>query len=262
MNWTAVGRYLKARLLKRGDPTSGDREDKGLPLGARIGGTMRLQLSPFIRARAGGGLVEIPGEPSALVVAISRLRITDEGAIHRYYTEKGDSGDDAERFLQVFTSAKGDVLDILHCTRIVRFIPESVEAQQIFTGEDRTGLGSSPFEIYRSQLIAAGVNMEIIQTAFGESDTIAYTRAVGSAELEFFPPLRGTEERIDDSEGISGLRQHVYYMPYVRDLSAGGQEFLIVTTEVLEERDGKPSREIHVDFAIGLTIERERVSFQ
>jgi hypothetical protein len=51
-------------------------------------------------------------------------------------------------------------------------------------------------------------------------------------------------------------------MPYVRDIGTD-QEYLLISTEIVESRDGDPSkREIHVDLMLGLPLEQERVVIQ
>ncbi|UUZ48220.1 hypothetical protein LP420_35850 [Massilia sp. B-10] len=62
---------------------------------------------------------------------------------------------------------------------------------------------------------------------------------------------------------MQGLKQEMYYMPYVRELAGGGHEYLIITTEIIDSVNGDTSkRGIHVDFVIGIPMEQERIVLQ
>ena len=98
---------------------------------------------------------------------------------------------------------------------------------------------------------------------FGDSDRVDYTRDAGDTGAAFVTPFSGKETRIDDAQGMNGLQQEMYFMPYVRDLPNGGSEYLLITTEIIASVNGDTSkRGIHVDFVIGLPIEQERVVIQ
>lgn len=256
MGWSKALDYAKAHLRRDDAPV---RVDEGLPLGARIGGILEVQLSPFVRANTGGGLVAIPEQTSELIKAISRVRISVAGSLHRFYTSAGDADDEREVFLQVYTDPKGDVSEYMHCTRLLRFIPETVDDQNAYTGEGGVGLGEPTFSLWKEQLAGMGVDPILLESAFGAKESLEYQRDAGGAEA-FVKPFEGVETRIDDALGENGLKQKVFYMPYVRNLPGGGQEFLVITTEIVEEQNGLGRREIHVDFAIGLPIEKERVT--
>ena len=71
--------------------------------------------------------------------------------------------------------------------------------------------------------------------------------------------------RVFDAIGEHGLKQEIYFMPYVRNFGAtnDGTEYLLISTEIVESQDGDPAkRAIHVDFMIGLPLEKERLSVQ
>lgn len=260
MGWSSAMNYIKAGAAKAGLVTKEPvRVDATLPFGARIGGILTLQLTPFIRANSGGSLVAIPDQSDELIVAISRLRMSLAGTLHRFYTAKGDQSAEAERFLQVYTDEQGAVTETMHCTRIVRFVPETVQDQNAYTGEGGAGLGDVAFTLWREQLAGMGVAADLLASAFGEHESIEYWRDAGG-KAPFVAPFKGIETRVDDAQGENGLKQQIYYMPYVRNLPGGGQEFLIITTEIVEEQDGKGRREIHVDFSIGLPMEKERIT--
>jgi hypothetical protein len=88
-------------------------------------------------------------------------------------------------------------------------------------------------------------------------------RDAGGRDAAFVQPFKGRETRIDDAQGIHGLRQEMYFMPYVRELAGGGREYLLITTEIIESVDGDAAkRGIHVDFVIGIPVEQERIVIQ
>jgi hypothetical protein len=98
---------------------------------------------------------------------------------------------------------------------------------------------------------------------FGKDEGVDYQREAGNADAEFVPPFSGTETRIDDAAGMSGLEQEMYFMPYVRQLAGAGPEYLLITTEIVRSVNGDASkRGIHVDFVIGIPVEQERVVIQ
>ena len=139
MGWDSALRYAKAKFGKTTSAPAATRVDTGLPFGARIGSLLSLQLSPFIRANAAGALVAVPERSEELITSISRLRVGATGSIHRFYVATGDD-DGREAFLQVY-SEEGAPKDVMYCNRIARFIPETIELQQAFTGESDAGLG-------------------------------------------------------------------------------------------------------------------------
>lgn len=88
-----------------------------------------------------------------------------------------------------------------------------------------------------------------------------YDREAGDPEEAFVPPYRGTETRIDDATGAKGLSQDVFLTPYVRALTDGSREYLLISTEVVHSIDGDASkRSVHVDFMVGLSHGSELAS--
>lgn len=261
MGWKDAIKYAKGAIAKRQEPAA-PKADAGLPLGARIGGVVNLQASSFIRACANGSLVEMFNGKNVLITAISRVRLAADGTMYRYYFSTGDSGSEPERFLQVFKDAQGNVVEALFCTTLTRIIPESIEEQKAFTGEDGYGLGQKMYSLGRDDLIAAGVAEHVLTTALGDAEMIEYWRDIGDREAEFVYPLSGTETRIDDDEGIRGLEQDIVFMPYARDIG-DGREYLLISTEIVKSRDGDPNkRQIHVDLMVGIPLELDRINIQ
>jgi hypothetical protein len=259
MAWKDAYGYVRA--LTAGKGVGGEaREDGAVPLGARIGSVVQMQHAPVIRAQAGGSLIAPPAVGDTRVLAISQVRLEPATRFYRLYLSKGD-GDDRESFLQVF--AVGDAVEeILYCTRLARVIPETADDQDAYTGAAGAGLGDAAYTLWREQL-ADMLDDVALAAVFGDADHIAYSRDAGTPDAPFVPPFTGHEVRIDDARGMHGLRQQVFYMPYVRPLQGGGREYLLIMTEIVESVDGDARRRgIHVDFMIGIPIEQERVVVQ
>jgi hypothetical protein len=265
MAWKDVFSYVRGMADKRGLSAGAADEathaDDGLPLGARIGSLVQMQQSPIIRAQANGSLIAAPGAGDDRVLAVSQLKLEPSTQLYRFYLVKGDE-DGKEKFLQVFCRADGAIAEILYCTGLARVIPESLEDQQAYTGEAGYGLGDPGYTLWREQL-ADMLGEAELAAVFGDLDRIDFTRDAGAREAAFVAPFRGQEIRIDDAQGKHGLRQQLFYMPYVRQLAGGERETLLITTEIVDSVDGDAGRRaIHVDFVIGIPVEPERITVQ
>jgi hypothetical protein len=264
MGWKQAFDYTRsiaARQGLTGSEKGSDRVDAALPLGARIGSLLQLQVSPVIRAQAAGSLIAMPASGDTRVTAISQLRIEPDTAMTRLYLVTGDAADD-EKFLQLFVGEDGGIAEVLYCTQLARVIPETADDQDAYTGVAGRGLGDASYTLWRDQL--AGM-LEAAQLAavFGEGDSLVYRRDAGGPEAAFVVPFTGQEVRIDDAQGRTGLKQQIYFMPYVRELAGGGREYLLITTEIIESVNGDSGkRGIHVDFVIAIPVEQERITVQ
>jgi hypothetical protein len=265
MSWKSAVSYAKDIAEKHG--FSGDvyasenRQDEDLPLGARIGGFLRLQKSPFIRAISEGSLIDMPTDAQSIIKAISRVKLNLSGSLYRYYLQTGDANE-KEIFLQVYVDERGHVSEAVYCTQLTRLIPETDEDQQIFMGLAGYGLGDKRYSLWRFQLEELGYVESDLQVIFGGDDAIDYCRDAGDEQQEFIAPFTGTEIRLDDTMGQHGLQQEIYFMPYKREVK-GHTEYLFITTELIASRNGDASqREIHVDFMVGIPVELERVVIQ
>lgn len=260
MGWKDVFSYTKALAANQGVGAS-VRADDHLPLGARIGSLVQMQVSPVIRAQTDGSLIALPAAGDTRVLAVSQIRLEPATALVRLYLVTGDAQAD-EKFLQVFSNDDGSVAEILYCTQLARVIPETAEDQDAYTGVAGYGLGDASYTLWRDQL-ADTLSPADLANAFGENDHIAYARDAGARDGTFMRPFTGREIRIDDATGMKGLKQQLYFMPYVRELAGGGREYLLITTEIIESVDGDASkRGIHVDFVIGIPVEQERITVQ
>ena len=266
MAWKDVFSYVHGIAASKGVTNGAAPADAGLPLKARIGSLVQLQRSPIIRAQANGSLVAMPDEGDTRILAVSQLRLQPGTELVRLYLDKGDA-DAKEKFLQLFCGDDGEVAELLYCTQLARVIPETADDQDAYTGVAGYGLGDQGYTLWREQL-ADMLGEAELAGVFGDSERLDYVRdagvrASGGSDAAFVQPFKGREIRIDDAQGVHGLRQELYFMPYVRELAGGGREYLLITTEIIESVDGDTSkRGIHVDFVIGIPLEQERVLIQ
>jgi hypothetical protein len=261
MAWKDVFSYVRGIADKKGVAEGEGRMDESVPLDARIGSVVQLQQSPIIRAQAGGSLIAMPAAGDTRILAVSQMRLQPATELYRLYLDKGDE-DAKEKFLQVFCGDDGKVAEILYCTQLARVIPETADDQDAYTGQAGYGLGDQGYTLWREQL-ADTLGEAELASVFGDSDRLDYVRDAGGPGAAFVKPFEGREIRIDDAKGVHGLRQQIYFMPYVRELAGGGREYLLITTEIIESVDGDTSkRGIHVDFVIGIPMEQERVVIQ
>lgn len=262
MAWQEVYRYA-GKMFGAAEPVP---QDAGLPLGARIGSLVHLQMTPLIRARSAGSLIAMPADGEMRVVAISRVQLEMSGSLYRYYLNCDEDG--TEKFLQLYCDADGEIGELLYCSRLTRLIPETVDDQQAYLGESGCGLGDRSYSLWRAQLAEMDMEEASLDSAFADADSLEYFRDAGDPECEFVAPFRGVETRIDDAGGRHGLQQDLVYMPYSRrlgaeDVDSAQRELLLIGTEILRSRDGDRSRRgIHVDFMIAIPLETERLTLQ
>ena len=261
MAWKDVFSYVRGIAASKGLSTSAARADEALPMGARIGSLVQIQRSPIIRAQTEGSLIAMPADGDTRVLAISQIKLEPDAALYRLYLVTGDE-EANEKFLQIFGGSDGAPEEILYCTQLARVVPETAEDQDAYTGVAGYGLGDPSYTLWRAQL-ADMLGEAELAAVFGEADRIDYFRDAGSSEAAFVAPFSGKEIRIDDAQGVKGLQQELYFMPYVRQLPSGGREYLLITTEIIASVNGDTSkRGIHVDFVIGIPMEQERITVQ
>jgi hypothetical protein len=262
MGWTNAFEYLKQTGAKHGIGSADQRADEDLPLHARIGSLVTLQIAPFLRAQSAGSLIAVPQELQATIRAIGHLKLDFDGDVYRYYLATGDDDMERECFLQVVTDRDGKVQEFLYGARLARFIPESAEDQELFTGAAGAGLGQKCYALYREQLAEAGCSEDMIEAALRGGEQVSYLREPGHPDDDFLPPFKGEEVRIDDAIGEHGLEQQVWFMPYARELD-GLREYLLITTQLVKSRDGDAGkRAMYVDLVVGIPLEAERVVVQ
>lgn len=266
--WSYASRWIgkdQSEQKSEYENKDGQREDANLPLKARVGSVVVLQKTPMIRAQAQGSLLEMPSDEETIIVAISRVRTELEGKLYRYYLHRGDE-EAAEKYIQVYVDASGEIKELSYYSRLCRLIPETLEDQQIFSGEAGYGLGDLTYTMWRWQLEEMGWSEENLQATFLDQDHVLFQRDAGDPHAEFVAPFRGTETRIDNADGSAGLQQQVIFMPYSRALSQERdqhRELMLISTEIIESENGdRNKRGIFVDFMIGIPIETERLVVQ
>lgn len=256
MSWKYAVNYSK-RIWQSDE----NQEGESIPLGARIGGLLQLQKSPFIRAISNGSFIEMPTDAQSLIRAISRVKLNLSGSLYRFYLQTGDQ-DEKEIFLQVYVNAQGQVSEAIYCSQLTRLIPETEEDQRIYMGLDGYGLGDLHYSLWRHQLEDLGYAEADIYAAFGDEDEVEFERDAGNTDQEFIVPFTGSEVRLDDAQGEHGLKQEIYFMPYRRTIK-DTTEYLFITTELVQSKNGDSSkREIHVDFMVGIAVDLERILVQ
>jgi hypothetical protein len=262
MSWKNALNYLRGIGRKQGAVEPTQRKDNNLPFNARIGSLVKLQSSPFLRAQAAGSIVHMPDLMHDVVRAIGHVKLNFPGNIYRFYLEKGDDGIKPERFVQVVVNSAGVVVERMYCERLCRFVPESAEDQEAFTGEAGYGLGAFTYSLGAEQLAQAGVAPGLLAAALNGKPELVFGRAAGQVAQEFVKPFKGTEVRIDDVAGAQGLEQSIWFMPYARELD-GLAEHLLITTELVTSKDGDDSRRsIHVDMTLAIKLDESGVSIQ
>ncbi|MDR9836866.1 MULTISPECIES: hypothetical protein [Herbaspirillum] len=249
MSWKNAFSYL-GRLSGRGKSRDEVSADAGLPLGLRIGSLVSIKSGYYLAMDQRATFVR-PLPAAAAVKAISSLSLNMDLRVHRFWIETGDSGV-AARFLQITSALDGTPKEAFLCSLIARYVPVSVEEQDIYTGANQIGLGEREFAVQRDSIDQRFYSADEIEKAFGDSVDLVFRRDVGGSE-NFVAPFTGVEIRIDDSRGERGLEQSVWFMPYFRRFG-GISEHLFITTANLTSRNGRPEREVYVDFVAGLPV--------
>lgn len=263
MSWKESLTYLKNIASKHGVDSINkeSRADDDLPMGAKIGSLLNIQLAPFLQASDAGSLITEPTDSDCIIKSIGHVKLDFPGNIYRYYLSTGDVGNEDEKFLQVIINDQNEVIETMYCSRIVRYIPETEDEQNAFTGEWGVGLGQLTYTLWNDQLSDCGIVESKITHALNGAEQLNFTREIGTGD--FVRPFDGTEVRIDDAQGIHGVEEKIWFSPYARSLTNGSSEHLLITTSVVNSRDGDNSkRSIHVDFMVGIIIEKERISIQ
>ncbi|UUZ53809.1 hypothetical protein LP419_35285 [Massilia sp. H-1] len=231
-------------------------------MGARIGSVVQMQKGSVIRAQTNGSLIGMPDDGDTRVLAVSQIKLNLDGALFRFYLAKGDQDAD-EKFLQVYADPDGDIAEIMYCTQLARVVPETAEDQDAYTGVARRGPGRPVLHAVARAVGRPAQRCRPGHRVRRQRPHRLHARRLSNLDAAFVRPFFGKETRIDDAGGMQGLKQEMYYMPYVRELAGGGREYLIITTEIIDSVNGDTSkRGIHVDFVIGIPMEQERIVLQ
>ncbi len=233
------------------------RQDVSLPYGARIGSLMEVPRASF--AILEGSLLKVPDAAQMQVEAIGRVRLDADPnlELYRFYTETGHRrSDSGQTFLQVLMQ-DGEPVEATYYQHLFRVVPISIEDQQAYQGQGY-GLGELWYNLGADQLALCGLSDEQIESLLQGAEALDYQRNTPVGD-EYVAPYTAIENRIDDPEGIRGMRQKMHFMPYVRVLPDGNQEQLLISFEVVESVDGQRAPQVHVDFMVGLTIEPQKL---
>jgi hypothetical protein len=225
-----------------------------LPFKAKVGSFMGIQKLPFIRAQTCDSLVEAPGEGEDRIVAISQMPIGEDRVV-RYFLQTEETSD-CPKFVQFFQTKAGEVQEAHYYAMLTTFVPTSTEEQALFTGRNGEGLGQLDYSLSKEQL--SFLPEEVKVRVFGEKEDLAYIRNVGGQET-FVAPFEANETRVEDNEGNNGLHQLVYFTPYVRQLSDGTDEHLLICTNIVSDEDGFAKRKIEVRCYVGMAMDIARI---
>ncbi|RYY74465.1 MAG: hypothetical protein EOO52_12945 [Gammaproteobacteria bacterium] len=264
MGWSNAVNYLRKHVLRNEYvATVQNRKDINLPWDVRIGSLLSWQISPFLKAQSARSIIRCPETTRGTISAISRLHYKDfdDGKQYRLYLNCDDN-DTNETFIHVFTDNNGEPKEAIYCRMLTRFYPESNDEQVAFTGEEGHGLGDPTYELSYDTLAQIGYSEDELSIIFSGTESLSYSRAFKVEEAAHVQPFSGREIRIDDENGDRGLAQEILYMPYYRRLEEL-DEYLLISTEHVTSRNGDPSsREIHVDFMVGILLDLERLIVQ
>lgn len=245
--------YLKANAEKSlGSPSP--RADAIAPLHARLGARILVQETPVIRAVEAGSFFDAPDSPQDIIRAISHLRL-GVGDLWRFHTTVADDPlNDDSRFVQVFVDGNGEIADAMLCSRLSSFTPTGDEVAA-YAGRDGAGLGAMEYTFGREQLASMGVQVSDSMPEIG----VTYTRDI-QPERDFIAPLQGEESRIEDATGQHGMHAEVWFMPYVRTLTDGSPEFLLIQMSHQTDHNGDTTQEmVYVQLWIGIPLDASRI---
>ena len=231
------------------------REDDGLPFGLRVGSL--VDTSTLVMPRPDSLVPAKPLSPVE-VVAVSVVDFQMSGTLHRFYFETGDTPENPETYLQVYSDAQGRVQEVWYFERLLRMFPGSEQELGLFLGETPgEGLGAREFSLWRNQLAELGYADARLDRVFGQEEGRAYLRADGRDD-DYVSPMQGEEERIDDGQGTQGLNQRIVCMPYNCELAVG-REQLWIQTEVVRSQNNSVVQAARVDLMIGVDVAIEDV---
>jgi len=176
--------------------------------------------------------------------------------LYRLYTHCGvDRQGEGQSYLQVLASGD-DIRDVAYYQFLNRQIPVTEEEQAPFRGQGY-GLGDIDFWMGDEQLAEAGYSADAIAALFGGADALNFKRDTPGGN--YVAPFTGSETRLDDAIGDLGLKKSLSFAPYARQLAGGAEERLLISFEVVETMDGQPTQQLHVDFMVGLALDRQKI---
>lgn len=246
-----ASRILKKRASATSAPTL-PRQDVNLPYNAHLGALMDVPRSSF--AVLDRTLLRVPDASQVVILAASRLRLADTASLEvfRLYANTGHfRTGHGQSFLQVLME-QDTPREATFYQHLFRITPTTPADQEPYLGRG-FGLGELTYNMGEDQLALCGLPPEAIQTLLDGSDALSFQRDGG--EGDYITPYQATETRLDDAEGMTGLRQTLKFMPYSRELPNGRRENLMISFIVVDSVNGLEAPAVHIDFHVGLTLE-------
>lgn len=229
-----------------------EEEQLNLPMG--MGFNKVMTISPVVFALVDDSLVTPPNARENIINSISSLKNGHGDRIaYRGYVNNGENGQ--EQYLQVTSNA--DDFESIWFTTLHRHYPQTMEDMEAFMGKGY-GSGEREFNISRGMLESLGFEQKVLDKVFKNMDNLVYSREIGSED--YVAPVSCVETRIDSTDQESGMEQKTNFMLYSRMLANNVKEFLWISLEAEQTRDGKTSNEVHVDFMVGLKVDNKRIS--
>ena len=223
-----------------------------IPMGIDFGKVMTI--SPVVFALIDDSLVTAPSSRENIVTSLSSLKNNyGERVAFRAYINTGDKGQ--EQYLQVTTHS--DDFECIWFTTLHRHYPQSMEDMEAFMGKGY-GNGEREFNISRGMLESVGFDQKVLDKVFKNMDNLTYSREIG--EGDYVAPIDCREVRMDSADRESGMEQKTNFMLYSRMLDSNVKEFLWISLEAEQTKNGNSSNEVHVDFMVGLKVDNKRIS--
>lgn len=233
---------------------------KKIPFNAKIGSMLNIQdVNVFLRSSFAGGLVIAPKEHENTVVALGRIGLGDVGDLYKIYLTKRDSP--VVKFIQVFQDHTGAMKDVQYFSLLSSVIPTTSEDFDLLTGANGDGLGDISYCLDKEFVLSSNtVDASVVETAFaGKGDGIDFIRNAGG-DNQYFSPFVCDETYIGNREGTQGCEMQTYFMPYVRQFSNGGNEYLMVATHELSSKDSNTSyQEVSTHYSIGIDVDSNSI---
>ena len=223
-----------------------------LPMGLDFGKV--INISPVVFALIDDSLVTPPSARQNIITSLSSLKDKQGDRIaYRAYVSNGDNGQ--EQYFQV--TANPDNFEGIWFTTMHRHYPQTSEELAAFMGKG-FGSGESEFNISRAMLESVGYESKVLDKVFKNMDNLTYSREIG--EGDYVAPMSGLETRMDSADKEEGVEQKTNFMLYSRVLDNKEKEFLWISLEAEQTRNGITSNEVHVDFMVGLNVNKNRIS--
>ncbi len=223
-----------------------------LPMGMDFGKVMNI--SPVVFALVDDSLVSAPDSRQNIITSISSLKdMSGTRLAFRAYVSNGDANQ--EQYLQV--TANPNDFEAIWFTTLHRHYPQTMEELEAFQGKG-FGSGDTTFTLARELLESVGIEQKILDKVYKNEDNLVYSREFEGDD--YVAPIKSVETRMDSADQTKGMEQKNNFMLYSRMLDNKEKEFLWISLEAETTRNGQISNEVHVDFMVGLAVNKNRIS--